>query len=147
ACLYFGPIRAQRVPGLVEGWMNKFPDTTDPASVPGWVLGNGFLVFHYCYNPIGTVCVVPVAVGVWWCVRQSRFDLVAICLGPLAACLFAAFLHAYPFSGNRLMLFAAPGIGLMTGLGVSALLEAWPGPPARAILAVVVVLILPEVGL
>jgi hypothetical protein len=35
----------------------------------------------------------------------------------------AAFLKAYPFSNNRLILFAAPGIGAMTALGFQAIIE------------------------
>jgi hypothetical protein len=146
-CLYFGPIRAQRVPGLVEGWMNKFPDPSQPASIPGWVAGNTFLVFHYCYNPIGSCCVLFVIAGVWWCLRNGRLDLACVCLGPLAACLLAAFLRAYPYSNNRLILFAAPGIGLLTGLGMSVALDVWRQRTRWALAGLVAVLILPEVGL
>jgi hypothetical protein len=146
-CLYFGPIRAQRVPGLVEGWMNKFPDPIRPASVPGWVAGNTFLVFHYCYNPIGSCCVLLVALGVWWCRRNHRLDLACVCLGPLAACLLAAFLQAYPYSNNRLILFAAPGIGLLSGLGVSVALGSWRQRTRWVLPGLVAVLLLPEAGL
>src|SRR6185437_10457117 len=96
AILYFGPVRAQRVSGLVAGWMNKFPHSDSPGGMPGWIVGNTFLVFHYCYNPIGAACVLPTAAGVWWCVRNRRLDWVCLCLGPLTACLLAAFLHVYP---------------------------------------------------
>jgi hypothetical protein len=147
ACLYLGPIRAQRVPGLVAGWMNKFPDTARPASVPGWVAGNTFLVFHYCYNPVGAGCVLLAAAGAWRCLRGGRAGLACVCLGPVAACLLAAFAKAYPYSSNRLMLFAAPGIGLMTALGAPAALAAWRRRPAWAGAALAAVLLLPEAGL
>jgi hypothetical protein len=148
ACLYFGPIHAQRVPVLVAGWKNKFPDLTRPASVPGWIVGNTFLVFHYCYNPIGAVCVLYVAAGAWWCLKNRRFDLVCLCLGPVVACLLAAVLQFYPYSNNRLIFFAAPGIGVLTGLGFSVALESWSRRRRHQILAgLVAVFLLPEFGL
>jgi hypothetical protein len=146
AALYFGPIHAQRVPGLVAGWKNKFPDLSRPASVPGWILGNTFLVFHYCYNPIGSICVLLAAAGVWWCLRHGRFDLVCLGIGPVAACLLAACAQVYPFSNNRLIAFAAPGIGVMSGLGLSVLTDArcrirW------GLMTLAALLIGPEIGL
>ncbi len=119
ASLYFGPIRAQRVPGLVAGWWNKFPHSHIFGGLPGWVAGNTFLVFHYCYNPIGAFFVFPVGAGAWWCLRNGRFDWLCLCVGPILVCLAAACFHIYPYSNNRLIIFLAPGIGLMTGLGLS----------------------------
>jgi hypothetical protein len=147
AWLYLGPIRAQRVPGLVEGWKNKFPNLSEPASVPGWIVGNTFLVLHYCYNPIGAGCVFLIAAGAWRCLRQGRPDWVCVCLGPVAACLLAACLQAYPYSNNRLILFTAPGIGLMIGVGASAALDRWRARPGWALAGLLALLILPEVGL
>jgi hypothetical protein len=144
ACLYFGPIHAQRIPTLVDEWKHKFPNLSQPLSIPGWVAGNTLLVFHYSYNPIGMICVLFVGAGTWWCLKNRRLDLACLCLGPVAACLVAAFLQIYPFSGNRLMLFAAPGIGLMSGLGFAAVLDL-SGRYSRQVLAgMVAILILPE---
>lgn len=144
--LYLGPIHAQRVPGLVAGWQNKFPDLSRPLSVPGWILGNTFLVFHYCYNPIGVACFFFALAGVFWCWRNKRLDWAFLCLGPVAAGLLAAVAQAYPYSNNRLILFAAPGIGLITCLGLTGLLE-WPVMRrTSALLILVTLLILPEIG-
>ena len=147
ACLYFGPIHAQRVPGLVSGWKNKFPPWSRPASVPGWIVGNTFLVFHYCYNPIGTVCVLYVGAGVWWCLRNRRPGLACVCLAPVAICLFAACLQLYPYSNNRLIFFAAPGIGLLAGLGFSAALDSGGRRRHQVMAGLVAILLLPEIGL
>src|SRR5262249_27817771 len=98
-------------------------------------------------NPIGAVCVFYAAAGAWWCLANRRFDWFCLCLGPVGACLLAAILQIYPFSGNRLILFMAPGIGLMTGLGLMVALDAWPRYPRQLIAGVAAVLILPEAGL
>jgi hypothetical protein len=147
ACLSFGPMRAQRVPGLVEYWKNRMPDLTRPASVPGWVLGNGLLVLHYCYNPVGAGCALFAGAGAWWCVRNGRLDWACLGVGPVGACLLAAFGQAYPFSGNRLMMFAAPGVGLMTGLGLSVALDRLRRRTRWAMAALVALLIVPEAAL
>jgi hypothetical protein len=146
-CLYCGPIQEQRVSGLVAGWKNKFPDLTHPASVPGWIAGNTFLVFHYCYNPIGSVCVLMTGAGAWWCWRNRRLDLVCLCLGPVAAVLGAAIVQAYPYSNNRLIFFAAPGIGVLTGLGFSLALEKGGSRRGWVMAGLIAVFLLPECGL
>jgi hypothetical protein len=144
AALYLGPIRSQRVPSLVAEWHNKFPDLSRPLSVPGWVAGNTVLVFHYCYSPVGVLLLVLAAVGAWRHVRAGRADWVWVCLGPLAFCLGAAFLEAYPYSNNRLMLFAAPGIGLMAAGGLAAIWD-WPrGRPWWLPVSLVAALLVPE---
>lgn len=147
AILYLGPISAQRVPGLVAGWKNKFPNFSQPASVPGWIVGNTFLVFHYCYNPVGALFVVFAAVGVVRCWKHGRFDLACLCLGPVAACLLAAVAQVYPYSNNRLILFTAPGIGLIAGLGLSSLLESRRMKNRWMMPALAALLIVPEVAL
>src|SRR5262245_13268448 len=78
ALLYFGPIRNQRVSGLVSGWHNHFPDPTRPALLPLWWLGQTFSVFHYCYNPVGGAGVLAAAVGVAALGRRGRLDLAAV---------------------------------------------------------------------
>jgi hypothetical protein len=156
AALYFGPMRAQRVDGLMSFWEGKFPPVERPAAVPGWVVGNALLVFYYCYNPVGVVLALFALGGAWRCLREGRSDWVCLCLGPLGGCLGAAFLKAYPFSGNRLMMFAAPGILLMAGEGLSAALGQrgrFPGAFSREwgrgwlAACLCAALILPEVGL
>ena len=138
-----GPIAAQRTPKIVAEWSNKFVDLSAPARVPGWVAGNTFLVFHYCYNPVGGALLLLAVAGAWRAVRQGRGDWACVALAPVLAVLAAAFARAYPYSNNRLIFFLAPGIGLMAGLGLAACLEALRARPRLAAL-LVVVLLLPE---
>ncbi|MEI7683921.1 MAG: glycosyltransferase family 39 protein [Planctomycetota bacterium] len=145
--LALGPMHAQRVPVLVAGWMNKFPDWSRPASVPGWTLGNTALVFHYCFNPVGVGCLLLTGVGAWSCFKKGRGDWVGLCLGPVAACFAAACVHAYPYSNNRLMLFAAPGLGFMTVLGVDALVQRFGAQRPFLMPLLAFLLIVPEIAL
>lgn len=120
AVLYFGPMRDQRAAGLVAEWANKFPDWHRPQTVPGWIAGNFFLVCHYCYNPVGAPGVGLAVLGALECRRAGRTDLLLLLAGPMVLCLLACCLHAYPFSNNRLVLFLAPGFGVLVVLGVPA---------------------------
>jgi hypothetical protein len=146
AVLYFGPMRDQRAAGLVAEWANKFPDWSRPATAPGWVAGNTFLVCHYCYNPVGAPCALLAVLGVIECWRARRSDLLWLCAGPMVLCLGACFVRAYPFSNNRLILFLAPGLGVLVAIGYQVAAD-WLRPRSRRGVALLLVAILiPEAG-
>jgi hypothetical protein len=115
--LYCGPMHDQRAAGLVAEWANKFPNWHRLETVPGWIVGNTFLVCHYCYNPIGAPCALLAILGAIRCWRAGRTDLIALCAGPMLLCLVACCVRAYPFSNNRLILFLAPGFGFLVAVG------------------------------
>lgn len=121
AVLYFGPIRAQRVTGLVNGWERYFLPIRDPAAVPFWLGWNVFGVCQYACNPSGVVLAVlaPFAAVAFW--RSDRWRLTVAVGGMLAAVLVASALRAWPFGQHRLMLFAAPAVYLLGAKGVEVL--------------------------
>lgn len=146
AILYFGPMQAQRDPGLVKEWINKFPNFSRPLSVPGWSIGNAFLVWHYCYNPIGAVCGLIGIVAVVHCVRKGRADLAVLGAAPTVLCYAAACVKAYPFSNNRLILFIAPSLGMLVAIGVPVVVTWLNRRHQRAGAALIAMLLLAEGG-
>jgi hypothetical protein len=146
AVLYFGPIKAQRVSGLVAGWGAHFPNLQRPWFVPLWSIGNTYTVFHYLYNPSGALALVLSVTGARVCWRRRQFDWLILLAGPLFAAYLASFAHAYPYSNNRLMLFAAPGIAVLMGLGIDPCLTWLRARRAWAPAAFVVILLAPVIG-
>jgi hypothetical protein len=120
AALYFGPIRLQKVPGLVHEHRYFYPSADHPLGLPGWLAQHTAEVFQYCYlvGGFGLVLLGPVGV---WAYGRSRRELVTALLLPFPLVMAAAGLHAYPYGLTRLMLFAAPCCLLLGGLGLAAL--------------------------
>lgn len=129
ALLYFGPIRDQRVGGLVAEWRNYYPPLADPLAVPGWLAWNVSGVFQFMANPSSMVLVFVAPAG-WYAFWRTGHRRLAVALaGLFAAVLAAAVVKSYPFGQNRLMQFAAPAVGLLgaRGLEVLAGWRRWAG--------------------
>lgn len=126
AGLYFGPIRNQRVEGLLNEWGPKFPDFQSPASLPWWLIETTTTVFQFCYNPIGFYLAVVAPFGIVSAWRSGRRDLVVLLTAPFALAVVAAALKAYPYGFNRLMFFIAPCALLLGGLGMDAIFRYLP---------------------
>ena len=126
AGLYFGPIRNQRVEGLLNEWGPKFPDFQSPASLPWWLIETTTTVFQFCYNPVGFYLAVVAPFGIVSALRSGRRDLAVLLTAPFALALVAAALKAYPYGFNRLMFFIAPCALLLGGLGMDAIFRYLP---------------------
>jgi hypothetical protein len=115
-----GPIRAQRCPDLVSCWTGHFPDYQRPAGVPWWVVSSTLNVFHYACNPNGEylACLGLLGAVVWW--KQGQRLRVVLLTVPVGLCLAAALLHAYPYGGSRLLVYATPAVILLIGCGFHA---------------------------
>lgn len=121
AMLYFGPIRAQRVTGLVDGWERYFLPIRDPQNIPLWLVWNVFGVCQYACSPSGAALAVltPFAAVAFW--RSNHWRLTVAVGGLVAAVLAASAMRAWPFGQHRLMLFAAPAVYLLGAKGVELL--------------------------
>ena len=132
AALYLGPIRSQKVPGLVEEHRAYYPTDAAPAWVPVWCGQHTAEVFQYCtmIGGLGLFTLTPVGVRAAW--LAGRRELVVALVAPFALTLLAAALHTYPYGLTRLMLFIAPCCLLLGGFGLGEVFR-WSRPAGRAV--------------
>lgn len=155
--LYLLSLRHQGADSYLDDWWSdSFVDWSRPLVIPLWLIGRLRNLTSYPVSPfewLGVVLVPLMLLGVigWW--RARRWDLLAVCLGPIAATLLAAAVHKYPFSGSRVNLFLAPGLLLLAGAGVelaSHLWRQWRGPannlPEPLCLVFAAILLLPPLA-
>jgi len=114
--------------GMGEYWEKAFPPLTQPLALTTWLVREhtGY-IFAY---PIGgkngastltLACFLAGAFVLW---QARRRTLLLACLAPFALALIAAAMHRYPYGGStRVMLYLAPPICLLAGLGAAWLLS------------------------
>ncbi len=142
--LLLGPIRAQHEPALAAYWVNDFAPWGRPWFVPVWTLLSTLEVGRYCCKPLGQV-LVPLAVFgavILW--RRGARSLAVLLATPILLALVGAFLHRYPYGGDRIMVYAAPAVVLLVGAGTAAAWE-WLGRRHRLAPAALVLLFVPPV--
>ena len=142
--LLLGPIHAQHEPALDAYWVADFAPWDRPWFVPVWTLLSTLEVGRYCCKPLGQV-LVPLAVFgavVLW--RRGQRGLAVFLAAPILLALAGAFLHRYPYGGDRIMVYAAPAVVLLIGAGTAAAWE-WLGRRHRLAPAALVLLFLPPV--
>lgn len=141
ACLYFGPIRNQRVEGLVLEWERMYPDLHRPQTLPWWVVEHTSTIFQFCYMPVGfyLFAVAPLGLLAVW--RAGRRDRVILLAAPFLLAMFAAALKSYPYGFNRLMFFAAPCVLLLGGFGMEVAFQRFPGKRTFLVTATLLILI------
>jgi hypothetical protein len=141
--LLVGPIRAQQAPEMRACWPDFFPDWHRPWSVPPWALGSTADVVHYCCNPVGEYLAFLVLVGAVALWRRGQRGLVVLLTVPWGLALLAACLHAYPYGGQRVLVYTAPAVLLLLGAGLADTL-AWLRRRARlAVCGLLLLLALP----
>lgn len=135
AILCFGPIAAQHDATITACWegMNKFPSYDRPWSMPLWVVDALASACDYCFRPIGLLLLPLVVVGTRQVSRTQGYAVAMLLIGPFLLALAAAMLHAYPFGGSRVAIFAAPALAILIGAGVERLLAICS--PQRSLLA------------
>ncbi|QEH33135.1 hypothetical protein OJF2_16320 [Aquisphaera giovannonii] len=118
-------------------WAEAFPPLDRPYMIPLWLadVGSGVMMAYPAGDRHGgsaatLICFLVGAIGMWK--GRDRAPL-AVLLAPFGLGLAAAFLGRYPFGGaQRVMLYLAPSICLLAGLGLSRLLERIRLPRRRA---------------
>ena len=116
--LYLGPISAQRHPSMDSCWVQTFPDWSRPWLLPWWFVASTIGVVDYGLRPIGGVLAGVALIGGFHLWRHGRRDLVVLMVTPILLAALAAMLHAYPYTGARVMVYALPGIAILTAAGV-----------------------------
>jgi hypothetical protein len=134
AAFYFGFIRGQVDPMLLDYWSGDFPDLTGVLPFLIWLAGALGRYGHYFFSSFfwadwGWLWGVgSSALGLMVLAGTGPRRLLAYWGGPLLLALAAACLHRYPFmghfNGSRLLLFSAPWLYLLAATGLTAAL-AW----------------------
>jgi hypothetical protein len=127
--------RASTQSGMASGWAYAFPPAS-PWQWPGWfvLLTTGQMAAY----PLGasdggsSLTVLCCLAGVACWVRQRRWALLASLSAPLVLNLAAATLGRYPYGGAaRISQHLAPGLCILAGLGLSALVNRVSQLPQR----------------
>jgi hypothetical protein len=116
--LLIGPVRAQHDPTLHAAWVSSLPDWGRPGSVPGWAFLSTFEVFRYCCKPLGQPLFLFALVGAFCLWKAGQRDWLILCAAPVGLNLLAALMQRYPYGGARVVVFAAPGLLLLTAAGI-----------------------------
>jgi len=125
ACYYLLFFRHEVSGDLVAYWTQDFPDFSGPLPFLAW-LGQAFWRYlGYFLGDWGPYWGLPLlAAGLVALGHQGSGRALAYWGGPLILALLAAAAHRYPFmahyGGNRLMLFSAPLLYLLTATGLAA---------------------------
>ncbi len=123
-----GPQSVAELAWMRDYWKSIFPPLDSALGLAQW-----FVVAHtseLLQYPVGgargastltTICCAAAAVVLW---RRRQRWLIVLCLAPLLPNLAAALLGRYPYGGSvRFVLYMAPAVCLLAGLGVAALLS------------------------
>jgi 4-amino-4-deoxy-L-arabinose transferase-like glycosyltransferase len=126
ATYYVVFIRQEMDPELVAYWAQDFPDLAGLVPFAKWLGPALNRYFWYFLGEWGVVWgPLLLMAGMVALVRQGRARVLFYLGGPVLLAFGAACLHRYPFmahyGGNRLMLFSAPVLYLITAIG------AWAG--------------------
>jgi hypothetical protein len=143
AVLYFGPIKQQRVTGLVQEWDRDFPNWSRPITVPGWAAEHTATVFQYAFLPGGLALVALAPWGLANLARSNRRGLAVVLAVPFALTLMAAAVKSYPYGFNRLMHFISPCVLLLGCYGLEVYLHRFPRWARAATVALLVSVAVP----
>jgi hypothetical protein len=124
---YFLFFRRQVDPELVAYWAQDFPDFSGLAAFLWWLGAAIYRYLGYFFGRWGMYWGLPLLAAGIMALRKQGASRGALYLGgPLLLALGAAALHRYPFmahyGGNRLMLFSAPLLYLVAGVGLMSIL-------------------------
>ena len=109
-------------------WAPAFPPLTDPLRLAGWLAeAHTGRMFAYPFgearggSSLTTLCFTIALIALW---RRRQFALIVLALGPFGLAFVASVLGRYPYGGSaRTMIFAAPMICLLSGLGLAIMVS------------------------
>ena len=114
--------------GLQKYWAGSFPPLDSPVRLVNWLISiHAGSMFAYPWGggrgaSSGTLILVLIAGIVLW--RRGQRTILALLMMPMGVALAIAAMRLYPYGGQaRIMQYIAPAVCLMTGLGLSTLME------------------------
>ena len=136
--LYVASVRDQQVNALYEYWAAGFVDFARPWYIPIWLFRGLMGIANYALDLGGPVLLPLACVGGYVLWAHGRRQVLGILVMPAVLVLVASAIRQYPFNGSRLTLFLTPGLFLLAGVGVVALIAWARGHRERKWLAVAV---------
>jgi 4-amino-4-deoxy-L-arabinose transferase-like glycosyltransferase len=108
-------------------WAAAFPPLTEPLKLAGWLAeAHTGRMFAYPFgearggSSLTTLCFTVALLALW---RRRQSALIVLALGPFGLAFVASALGRYPYGGSaRTMIFAAPMICLLSGLGLAVMI-------------------------
>jgi hypothetical protein len=143
--LVSGPVRAQRSPSMDACWVKMFLPWERPWTIPWWITDSTLDILRYACMPIGKALILPAIIGAVWLYRRGSRDLIVFLVVPIGLALVASCLHAYPFGGARVLVYACPAIFILIAAGVPILVS-WLGSRSRLGAVTVVILLVVPAG-
>ena len=125
AAMWYSHARHLNYPGLHEFWTSGFPRSYAPARLLLWSINTPLEIGNYANQAVGIPLALLGAVGAWTLARRSPPLAVAV-VGPILLGMAAACLRRYPMD-DRLLMYAAPCLWLLSAAGVGAVLERFRG--------------------
>lgn len=99
-------------------WSEHFADWSKPWLVPAWIVREIYSLCDHPYRSLGWL-VLPLAVlGAVELYRSGRANVVWAAAGPIGFCMAAGLAGKYPFTGERITVFLAPGLFILVGAGL-----------------------------
>jgi len=132
ATLYFFSIRIENSPWMHAAWHDDFPDYAHPASIPRWVIRQGYEFLASPYRMVGPLIVIAFFLGIGYLSWKRRFAVLGLLGGPILLSILAAFAQKYPFNSSRLTLYLLPQVFILCAFGFELLREVLPGKIAIA---------------
>ncbi|MGE5756603.1 MAG: hypothetical protein ACM35G_12975 [Planctomycetaceae bacterium] len=118
---------ARDAPAMLSYWASGFPPLGSAWELMRWLIQTH--TSHMFAYPTGgargasALTSLAVAAGVVDLARRRQATLLAICLTPFGLALVASAVRCYPYGGStRTMLYLAPAVCLLAGLGAASLL-------------------------
>ena len=112
-------------PGLQNEWAAGFPRQYTPMGLLFWTLNTPVEVGNYATQAMGIPLVLLGLIGAWALARRWP-PLAVLASGPILLGMAAACLHRYPMD-DRLLMYAAPCLWLLSAAGVGTVLERFQG--------------------
>jgi hypothetical protein len=126
-------------------WVKMFPPWERPLTVPWWVADSTLDVLRYACLPTGKAFIVPAIIGAVWLYRRGNRNFVVFLVAPIALALVASCLHAYPYGGARVLVYACPAVFILVAAGTPTCVS-WLRSRSRIVAVTIIALLVMPAG-
>ena len=154
--VFTGSQASATLSAMQEQWGQGFPPIGPLLALGRWfvTVHTGGMFAYPCGGERGAsgLTLLLFVVGIVVLCQRGRATIAAVCLGPFVLAIVAAALRRYPYGGvahgssARIMQYLAPGICLLAGLGLAALIVRVRNPRRRPCLLLAGLIALALIG-